>query len=113
MPPKSISCSNNGAGTWDNNSGQDYSFSVSTSTSLTATDQPGGFELLGNYPNPFNPSTSVSFTLPEGGRVFRCRYFDTAGRLVDQRDGFFPGAVTFALPFTAGNLPSGDVPVPH
>jgi len=97
---------NNGAGTWDNNSGQDYSFSVSTSTSLTATDQPGGFELLGNYPNPFNPSTSVSFTLPEGGRV-QMQVFDTAGRLVDQRDGFFPGAGTFALPFTAGNLPSG------
>ena len=30
---------------------------------------PGGFQLLGNYPNPFNGSTIVEFELPQQGRI--------------------------------------------
>ena len=40
-----------------------------------------GFELLGNYPNPFNPSTKISYTLPVGADV-RLTVFDASGRLV-------------------------------
>ena len=30
-------------------------------------EQPERFTLLSNYPNPFNPTTTIEFTLPEGG----------------------------------------------
>ncbi|MCK4549841.1 MAG: T9SS type A sorting domain-containing protein, partial [Candidatus Krumholzibacteria bacterium] len=34
-----------------------------------------------NYPNPFNPSTTIAFALPEAGHV-DLRIYDIAGRLV-------------------------------
>lgn len=38
--------------------------------------------LLRNIPNPFNPSTTIAFELPEAGAV-SLRVFDATGRLVD------------------------------
>lgn len=44
---------------------------------------------LSIYPNPFNPSTSISFELKEPARVF-VRVFDVSGRLVKTlADGTF------------------------
>ncbi|HSG28794.1 MAG TPA: FG-GAP-like repeat-containing protein, partial [Candidatus Krumholzibacterium sp.] len=41
-----------------------------------------------NYPNPFNPVTTIRFYIPEPGRVV-LRVYDAAGRLVDTlSDGF-------------------------
>jgi hypothetical protein len=42
---------------------------------------PGRFALLGNHPNPFNPSTTIRFELAENGPV-RLTVYDLAGRLV-------------------------------
>lgn len=33
------------------------------------TNTPSGFQLNGNYPNPFNPSTNLSFNLPQAAAV--------------------------------------------
>jgi len=38
-------------------------------------------ELLPNHPNPFNPSTTLSFSLARAGHV-RLSVYDLAGRLV-------------------------------
>jgi photosystem II stability/assembly factor-like uncharacterized protein len=43
--------------------------------------QPSDFLLFQNFPNPFNPSTTVRFFLPERGRV-DMRLFDIKGELV-------------------------------
>ena len=40
-----------------------------------------GFALAQNSPNPFNPVTTIRFTLPES-RDVRLTVFDAAGRLV-------------------------------
>jgi subtilisin family serine protease len=40
---------------------------------------------LGAYPNPFNPSTTIRFNLPERGRA-RLRIFDVAGREIWSRE---------------------------
>ena len=42
---------------------------------------PSDYVLSSNYPNPFNPSTSFSFTLPIDKRI-SVRIYDVAGRLV-------------------------------
>jgi flagellar hook assembly protein FlgD len=39
------------------------------------------YELVGNYPNPFNPSTTITFAMPEAGRV-TLKIFSETGQLV-------------------------------
>ena len=42
---------------------------------------PTGFALSGNYPNPFNPSTHIAFTLPSAGQV-RLSVYGVTGQKV-------------------------------
>ncbi len=46
-----------------------------TTTNTTPID----FALVGNYPNPFNPSTTISYSIPEDGKV-TVKVFDVLGR---------------------------------
>ena len=34
---------------------------------MVEAEEPSGFALLKNYPNPFNPATTIEFTVPEAG----------------------------------------------
>lgn len=43
--------------------------SVSTDVEIDTSDVPDGFALAQNYPNPCNPRTSISFSLPTAARV--------------------------------------------
>jgi hypothetical protein len=44
---------------------------------------PTRLALLGNHPNPFNPSTTIAFVVPAGpARSFSLRIYDNRGRLV-------------------------------
>ena len=45
-------------------------------------DAPGTFALHQNVPNPFNPTTSIRFDVPEGGADVTLRVYDAGGRLV-------------------------------
>jgi len=42
---------------------------------------PNNFLTLENYPNPFNPATTISFDLPKDGNV-NLKIYDVTGRLV-------------------------------
>ena len=65
-----------------------------------------GFNLYDNYPNPFNPSTVISYRLAVAGNV-TLRVFDVLGRevrtLVDSRQA----AGSYSVTFDASSLPSG------
>lgn len=65
-----------------------------------------GFAILGNYPNPFNASTVVSFHLPVAGNV-RLVVYDLLGRevrvLVEEQKA--PG--NYVLRFDGANLATG------
>ena len=67
---------------------------------------PHSFELSKLYPNPFNPSTEVSFNLPMDGHV-RLSAYDVRGREVSI---IFEGAQSVgehSYTWNASNLPSG------
>jgi len=42
---------------------------------------PANLALLGNHPNPFNPSTTLRFSVPAGGEPVRLAIYDAHGRL--------------------------------
>ncbi|MCP4582016.1 MAG: T9SS type A sorting domain-containing protein [candidate division Zixibacteria bacterium] len=58
---------------------------VSTPTGIKEINgdgaRPASFELVGNYPNPFNPSTDIKFLAPEAGNV-KIEIYNVAGQLV-------------------------------
>ncbi|MBU2507197.1 MAG: T9SS type A sorting domain-containing protein, partial [Bacteroidetes bacterium] len=45
------------------------------------TEIPKTYELLGNYPNPFNPSTTISYALPYSSNV-ELTIYDITGKVV-------------------------------
>ncbi len=47
----------------------------------TAQELPENFDLKANYPNPFNPTTTIAFDLPEATDV-RLEVYDMMGRRV-------------------------------
>ncbi|MBU1096272.1 MAG: T9SS type A sorting domain-containing protein, partial [Bacteroidetes bacterium] len=68
---------------------------------------PDAFSLIGNYPNPFNPSTKIKFAIPEAGNV-SINIFNILGQRVFLND--FPGltAGVHEFNFNASNFASGN-----
>ena len=65
------------------------------------------YALLGNYPNPFNPSTTIEFNLPMDSRVTLAIY-NTLGQTVRTLvGGDMMGAGTHGIVFDASDLPTG------
>lgn len=50
------------------------------------TDLPKGFELQGNYPNPFNPGTTIQFTVPQTTQ-YTISIYSVTGILVADIEG--------------------------
>lgn len=59
----------------------DGNFTIEDGASAVDNELPIAVKLNGNYPNPFNPSTEISFALPAQTRA-SLQIYDTAGRLV-------------------------------
>lgn len=67
---------------------------------------PEGFVLSQNFPNPFNPSTTMNFTLPEGDFV-TLEVFNVLGEKVKTLVNEFKLAGTHTIQFEADGLASG------
>jgi hypothetical protein len=61
---------------------------------------------ISNYPNPFNPSTTISFTIPTDGQV-RLRVYDMLGRVVQDLVNETRTAGSHRVIFEGSSLPSG------
>lgn len=72
----------------------------------TSSPLPDEYSLRQNFPNPFNPVTTIRYSLPEQTHV-KLVVYDLLGReveeLVNRKE--LPGAKT--VQFEAGNLASG------
>ncbi len=88
-------------------SGQDE-FAMITSTANELDDAlPYKFALRGNYPNPFNPTTNITFDLPITAEV-TIAVFDLLGRevrTIEPRQ--LQAGTNHSVPFDAGSLASG------
>ncbi len=67
---------------------------------------PTMFTLLGNYPNPFNPSTTIQFTMPFAGDVV-LKVYDVLGRNVITQSLGYRTTGTHLYQFNAEGLSSG------
>ncbi|MBU1637046.1 T9SS type A sorting domain-containing protein [bacterium] len=64
------------------------------------------YELDDAYPNPFNPSTTIRYSIPEDGLV-NITVYDVSGREVAQIVNTFHEAGRYAVNFNGANLSSG------
>ncbi|HMQ69818.1 MAG TPA: T9SS type A sorting domain-containing protein [Ignavibacteria bacterium] len=70
------------------------------------TELPQKFNLNQNFPNPFNPVTSIDFELPFTGNT-ELTVFDINGKTVDVLINGSKPAGKYSVSFNAANLPSG------
>ncbi|MEX2400480.1 MAG: ice-binding family protein [Rhodothermales bacterium] len=88
--------------------GVDGSIQVGVGLTTEGSDElPGSFKLLGNYPNPFNPSTTIRFDLPESAEV-HVQIFDILGRQVlTLPSTMVQAGADRSMQFDAGSMASG------
>lgn len=81
-------------------------YGLTTSIDRDATQQPNAYVLHNNYPNPFNPTTNISFTIPVTENVQLNVYNVLGQRVQTLMNGVMP-AGTHTVNFNAANLASG------
>lgn len=82
------------------------SVTIDCTSAKPANARPGMFSLGRNYPNPFNPSTTISFTIPESGRVKVSIHNVTGQEVAVVAEGEMP-AGSHEAAWNAGEYPSG------
>ena len=70
---------------------------------------PFDFSLHQNYPNPFNSSTTISFEITGGSKVYLCelKIFDVLGREIRKAFSGELGSGRYSIHFVADGIPSG------
>jgi hypothetical protein len=71
-----------------------------------AATLPSEYSLSNNYPNPFNPSTTLSFSLPEESDL-KVEVFDITGRKVTTLADEKKKAGDYSILWNADKYPSG------
>ncbi len=79
---------------------------ISVSNEQEEINGPNAFRLYNNYPNPFNPTTQITYDVAEAGLV-KLEVFDILGRKVAVLVNNRKAAGTYTVTFDASNLSSG------
>jgi len=82
-------------------SGEDFG-----STVTFASTTPDNFALKAAYPNPFNPETNLTYTMPEAGNV-QLVVYDVQGREMARLVDGFEQAGEHSVTFSGSNFSSG------
>lgn len=94
---------------WDGKDLPDVSEMINEETldpQAEATQVPEGYSLEANYPNPFNPSTNITFSIPQAQHV-SLTVHDALGREVATLVDADLGAGSHTVTFDAKNFASG------
>ena len=75
-------------------------------TSLVDTSPSFSFQLYQNFPNPFNESTTIKYTLPIRSHV-KLVVFDLLGRTISTPVNELKSAGSYSVEFSASKLSSG------
>ncbi|MBL8008673.1 MAG: T9SS type A sorting domain-containing protein, partial [Ignavibacteria bacterium] len=67
---------------------------------------PVSVNLLQNFPNPFNPSTTISFSIAKSSFV-RLNIYNISGKKIEELVNEFRLSGDYNIVFNAANLPSG------
>ncbi len=70
------------------------------------TDVPSDFSLVQNYPNPWNPSTTISYSLPQPGEV-RINLYNALGQHIGTLVSGFRQAGTYRVELSGDGRSSG------
>jgi len=81
-------------------------FTYSSITSVTDKAEAQSFDLSGNYPNPFNPNTVISFNIRTTGFV-ELKVFDSLGREIKTLLSQTVSKGNYQIPFDGKDLTSG------
>jgi trimeric autotransporter adhesin len=84
----------------------DGAFKFSNSTEVEIS-MPKELKLFGNYPNPFNPSTKVQFTVPENGNVRLSVYNVLGQEVMTLFDGAAEAGNLYETTFNASRMATG------
>ena len=76
------------------------------SLDVSDINSPSEFGLLKNYPNPFNPNTTINYLLNESGHI-KMNVYDINGKLVDQIIDGYQVSGQHSLIWNPANLTSG------
>ena len=80
--------------------------STATAVEHSESQVPTGYHLAENYPNPFNPSTTIGFETPEAGLV-TLKVYNTLGQLVKVLVNQHLEAGAYKVHFDAFGLSNG------
>ncbi len=106
---------------WNNSTNKQYTRNLGTGEGIeliqviktTATavenndgDIPHTFTLFANYPNPFNPVTTIQYSIPKESFVI-IKVYDVLGKEIATMVNERKSAGNYSIDFNASNLPSG------
>jgi hypothetical protein len=77
-----------------------------TKMAVAEPSMPAAFALAPNHPNPFNPATTIAFTLPAASHVV-VKFFDIKGRVIETLTDAQYGPGTHSLRWDAARFASG------
>ena len=81
-------------------------FRVKSTVNVEEEEMPSGFELSQNFPNPFNGSTSIFYSIPKNSDI-SLKIYDLLGREVRTLASGYQNAGDYIVMFNSGDLSSG------
>ncbi|MCX6164351.1 MAG: S8 family serine peptidase [Ignavibacteriae bacterium] len=83
-----------------------FTFNVSIGINQISSNVPGEYKLFNNYPNPFNPNTTIRFNLMKTNDV-KLKVYDITGRLITTLVNQKLSAGEYKVDFSGRELSSG------